>query len=70
MKCPMARWKLKSGADLFEREVREIGSFPHMLDGDRADVSTAVEVELGVLVQIPRDLHGKDGAQRRIRPSA
>jgi hypothetical protein len=45
---------LKLGPDLFEREVREVGSFPRMFDGDRADVSTAVEVELSVLVQVLR----------------
>ena len=37
---------------LFKREVRNIGPLAGVLNGDAADVSIAVEIKQGVLIQV------------------
>ncbi len=42
----------RSGRDLFEGEMGDIGTFPGVLDGDATDVSIAIEIQDRVLVQV------------------
>src|SRR5437879_13603418 len=42
----------KSGSDLFKREMREVGSFPSVLDSESTNVPLSIDVELGVRIEI------------------
>src|SRR5262249_52469796 len=42
----------ESGSDLFKREMLQVGTFLGVLDGESADLSLSVDIELSVLVEI------------------
>lgn len=54
---------------LFKREVRNIGPLAGVLNGDAADVSIAVEIKQGVLIQVLgfADLGGLELDVKRVR---